>query len=69
MVPKVVVFQSWKKLQVLEKKVIYFALFTLPCLYLFTLTYLYFSMFFLYYYMNLIKLIKYGKYRNYDETF
>ena len=30
--------------------------------------YLYFSMFSLSYYMNLIKLIKYGKYRNDDET-
>ena len=49
--------------------VIYTALFALTCLYLFTITYLYLSMFSLYYYMNVIKLIKYGKYRNYDETF
>ena len=40
---------------------------TLTCLYLFTLTYP--NKFSLYYYTNLIKLIKYGKYRNYDEIF
>ena len=48
--------------------VIYTALFTLIYLYLFTLTYLYLSMLSLYYYMNLIKLIKYGKYKNYLEA-
>ena len=47
----------------------YTASFTLTSLYLFTLTYLYLSMFSLYYYMNMIKLIKYEKYRNYDKTF
>ena len=44
--------------------IIYTSLFTLICLYLFTLTYLYLCIFSLCYYVNLIKLLKYGKYRN-----
>ena len=46
--------------------VIYTSLFTLTCLYYLHLSILMFS---LYYYINLIKLIKYGKYRNHDEIF
>ena len=50
--------------------VIYTSLFTLNCLYLFTLAYLYHThvlFILLYYYMNLIKLLKYGECRNYDK--
>ena len=51
---------------------LYLRLFTLACLYLFKLTYLYvlfIRTFSLYYYINLIKLLKYGEYRSYDEIF
>ena len=51
---------------------VYTCLFTFTCLYLFRLSYLYLSSLYagcLCYYMNLIKLIKYGEYRNYDEIF
>ena len=47
---------------------VYTSLFTLTCLCLFTL-YLSILKFSLYYYMNLIKLVKYGEYRNYDDIF
>ena len=47
---------------------VYTSLFTLTCLCLFTL-YLSILKFSLYYYMNLIKLVKYVEYRNYDDIF
>ena len=49
----------------LTSMIIYTSLFTITCLYLFTITYIFLCMFSLYYYyVNLIKLLKYWEYRS-----